>query len=782
MQLSPTRHFAVRSFGARRAFYLLLCLCATTFAQAPVPLVNAGFEQPDPKRPGMPLGWGHFPGKAAAPLKFVWDDQQARSGKRSVCIVLSPRAASWLPSANAAYASTLDRKDIVLTQPRIVVGHEYLLSAYARGEGSGKKRAGVVLRWTNEKGWAARYETNLFTLAGDGWQLLTVAATAPEDAKHICPILQTRGGQEPGRLWFDDVAVVDRTGLSCEVTTRPELCDMNGRWACEVTVRSASPEPLPLRVVFTPDAPGTKPVETLGAVSASQPLRSRVEYAATTPHSVRYSVTAPGQTRAVYFASDIAVESPLEARLESPRYRATFFGVKRDRRVRVRATIRAGEALRGQCTLQAKVQSAQKVLAQRAIENPAADAVIGLTLPEVPAGTHHVAVRLQAGERVVATASLPFHCRPELRPAAAIGDRNELLVDGKPVFPIGFYSTLPQDYRRFAKDGFNTVLSYNGNVEACAKMAQQAHAAGLKLIVSSIHPNRTAEQIHNAAKTLAPLPGLLGHYLCDEPSASRPGQSPDEMRALYECAMAEDPGHITCTVLCVPAEFKLYADTTDVVLVDPYVCFYNTEPDMTRVCQWVDRAREAVGDGKPVWLVPQSFDHLVGPGRYRMPTIEEQRCMCYLGLIHGAKGIIWFVYTGYCVHSEELAKKRGVRHAWVYRGTIPHCFPLRYEGIKQIVREVNELAPVWLSETPKQRQRVLQGGEAVHTLLKTSGQDSYLFAVNITNAPVRFVCELPSCDAADAMWDERTIAVKAGRLDDQFKPYEVHVYRFGSRR
>ena len=126
---------------------------------------------------------------------------------------------------------------------------------------------------------------------------------------------------------------------------------------------------------------------------------------------------------------------------------------------------------------------------------------------------------------------------------------------------------------------------------------------------------------------------------------------------------------------------------------------------MGRVAEWVDEARRAVRDRKPVWLVPQAFDHLLGPGTYRMPTIAEQRCACYLGLVHGAKGIIWFVYTGFCIHSEELARQRGLpagQCAWVFRGTIPRCFPLRWEGIKQIVREVNELSPVLLSEDPEQ--------------------------------------------------------------------------------
>jgi hypothetical protein len=318
-------------------------------------------------------------------------------------------------------------------------------------------------------------------------------------------------------------------------------------------------------------------------------------------------------------------------------------------------------------------------------------------------------------------------------------------------------------------------------------MARAAGDAGLKLIVSALRPglpDRDPEPVQRATDTLRELPGLLGYYLWDEPSVARPGQTPEDMRWLYEQAMAHDPSHITCTVFCRPSELRHYRDTTDVFLVDPYPTHYGREADLTMVADWVEAARDAVEDEKPVWLVPQAFDHLLGPGTYRMPTIEEQRCMCYLGLVHGAKGIIWFVYTGYCIHSDEVAKQKGLppgQAAWVFRGTIPQCFPLRYGGITQIVREVKELAPVLLSEDAEQAQQVTEGAEAVHTLLKADADARFLFAVNARNEPVEFECVMPGAEgAAEVLWEGRAVEVEEGRFRDAFKPYEVHVYRLGA--
>ncbi len=762
---------------------------AVAEAQGPVALLNPGFEQPDPARTDMPLGWGTYPGSPQGPrMKFIWDDQHAHSGERSVSMVVAERNISWLPSDTTAYATSLKAEDLKeggVPRPAAIVGHEYLLSAWVRAEGSAQQGAGLVLRWTDENGWIPSYRREYFQLKDESWQLIAISSTAPEGSKWIVPILQVSGSPEEGRIWFDDVTLVDRTGLTCEVRTPPELCSLPSGWRTEVAVTSSHADPLPLILRVEPDVPGGQSREVKGSVSTQNELRADAEYESAEPHRLRYLVTSADEQRAPYFLREVEARSPLEASYLSPRYRSTLYGNTEDRTVRIQARVNATEDVRAQLNLDAEVRVGGKTVAQVTLAKPATAPVAELTLPALPGGGHQVELRLHSGEQVIAQVTLPLHCLPDVEPAVAIGDRNELLVEGKPVFPLGFYSTLPEDFARFKRDGFNTVLTYTSDVKTCRAMTEQAGAAGLKLIVSAPRPflaERNAEGLRRALSELRDLPGLLGYYLWDEPSTSRPGQAPEDMRWLYEETMAADPSHLTCTVFCRPSEFKLYADTTDVYLVDPYVTHHKQKTDMGRVAQWVEEARRAVKDRKPVWLVPQAFDHLLGPGTYRMPTIAEQRCMCYLGVVHGAKGIIWFVYTGFCIHSEELARQRGLpagQCAWVYRGTIPHCFPLRWEGIKEIVREVNELSPVLLSEDPEQSQEVVKGGDAVHCLLKASGEDGYLFAVNAKEEPVDFGCVLPARDASvEVLWEERKVVLKQSLLEDHFEPYGVHVYRF----
>mgnify|MGYP006971799508 CR=1 FL=1 len=196
------------------------------------------------------------------------------------------------------------------------------------------------------------------------------------------------------------------------------------------------------------------------------------------------------------------------------------------------------------------------------------------------------------------------------------------------------------------------------------------------------------------------------------------------------------------------------------------------------VADYVDAARRATRDRKPVWLVPQAFDHVVGPGNYRMPTVDEQRAMCYLGLVHGAKGICWFSYTGFCVNSAEQAEKQDLPHYWVFRGSIPDCFPLRYDGMKRIIREVRELEDVWLAADTEQYQELIDGGSSIHHLMRSTGPDTYLFAVNPTREPVSFACRLPDIwHNVDVLWEDRSIEIQDTVLADSFAPLEVHTYQ-----
>jgi hypothetical protein len=185
-----------------------------------------------------------------------------------------------------------------------------------------------------------------------------------------------------------------------------------------------------------------------------------------------------------------------------------------------------------------------------------------------------------------------------------------------------------------------------------------------------------------------------------------------------------------------------------------------------------------VGAGGAVWLVPQCFDHVNGPGTYRMPTVAEQRCMCYLGLIHGARGLLWFTYSGYCEQDVDKSKAQGTI-VWKVRGSIPKHFPAEYEGIERLAAEATELAPVWFAPPIAQARQVTAGGEAVHTYLAEHNGRRYLFAVNAGDAAVDFACTLRGGkDAAEVLWENRRVDLAGGKLADSFEPYEVHVYRW----
>ena len=156
--------------------------------------------------------------------------------------------------------------------------------------------------------------------------------------------------------------------------------------------------------------------------------------------------------------------------------------------------------------------------------------------------------------------------------------------------------------------------------------------------------------------------------------------------------------------------------------------------------------------------------------------------MTYLALVHGAKGILWFVYTGFCIHSDEVARKTGVpsgQAAWVFRGTIPGCYPLRWEGITRIAREVRDLAPLLLAPDPQQTQKVSEGEDAVHCVLKGQGAERVLLTVNIRNRQARLKCLLPGVRGdVNVLWEGRKAPFEGAILDDTFEPYEVHPYSF----
>ena len=252
-----------------------------------------------------------------------------------------------------------------------------------------------------------------------------------------------------------------------------------------------------------------------------------------------------------------------------------------------------------------------------------------------------------------------------------IDRNNNTVVDGKPFFPLGWYDRPDERHlAEIADSPFNCILDYGTNHKPkdwMLRYLDTLHSRRLKLIycLNDVYPtakyfkNESWEGVRgNQAIADAVVaayrdhPAILAWYLNDElPRSLLP-----ELTDYYHRVRTADPNHPCFIVLCNMAELRLFPRTTDILGVDPYPI---PASSVTTVSRWTDAARRAGHGRMPVWVVPQAFAwyqyNPAGSDRARKPTAaelksgrapnyEEERCMTYLALAHGAKGLIYYCY------------------------------------------------------------------------------------------------------------------------------------------
>ncbi len=363
---------------------------------------------------------------------------------------------------------------------------------------------------------------------------------------------------------------------------------------------------------------------------------------------------------------------------------------------------------------------------------------------------------------------------------------NNTIVDGKPFFPIGFYANTSREQMREVRDSpFNTLLMYGTNRKPRREMEailDEMNSAGMKLIycLNDVYPWATYlkeagwEGIRGNESIAAAVveayrnhPALLAWYLNDE----LPREKKAELTDYYRQVRLADPAHPTLITLCQNKDFPYLWDTTDILSPDPYPI--PREP-ITRVSDMMRKARAPTLGSQPVWMVPQSFAwYQHSPGNSdraripraeelatgRAPTREEARCMTYLGLVHGAKGLIYWCYYNMRVLPQYL-------EMWAW--------------MKSIAAEVKQLAPVLMSLEESGPYPVPPEDSGIHALWKSRQRDCYLLAVNTEARAVRLSLALPDGlpPRAEVLFENRSLEIRSRRLEDEFPPLAVHVYRF----
>jgi hypothetical protein len=346
-------------------------------------------------------------------------------------------------------------------------------------------------------------------------------------------------------------------------------------------------------------------------------------------------------------------------------------------------------------------------------------------------------------------------------------------------FPIGVWAQNPRNAERYKAAGINLFVGlWRGPT---ADQLGQLQKAGMRVICA-----QNAFALSNKTN-----PIISGWMHNDEPDNAQslgrgmgygPPVTPEEVFRRYENMRAADPTRPVLLNLGQgvawdnyigrgvrrnhPEDYPEYVKGCDIASFDIYPAVHSDKAvagKLEFVGNGVKRLVQWVRSAKPVWNCIECT-RIDNPNA--KPTPAQVRAEVWMSLIHGSRGLIYFVH--------EFKP--------MFQGAALLEDPEMLTAVTAINRQVHSLAPVLNS--PHDGPVVPSGGAVVAALEKRHGNATWLFAVSMQNTPGRAtfrLTDIPDDTAAEVLDEHRTIAVREGQLVDNFKPYEVHLYRIPSK-
>jgi hypothetical protein len=258
----------------------------------------------------------------------------------------------------------------------------------------------------------------------------------------------------------------------------------------------------------------------------------------------------------------------------------------------------------------------------------------------LPLGDSELTVNLRADGRDLGSVTTVVTRRP-VRANAVQVDRlgGDLVVDGLPFFPCGFYCDSPVQAtlaEEVVARGFNLMSPYQSNdpvtvderrqtMDRSAELGMKVHFQLLRVAGggSSPAPDTSAARrrawLRAEVESFRHHPALLAWYISEEPAGH--GVTPEELEAAAAIVRQLDPYH-PVTIFVNPGASARYAGAMDLAMTDPYPTPDTPSGDVAGAVRTV---RDAVAPRVPLWLVPQAF----GGNQWwsREPTATELRLM-----------------------------------------------------------------------------------------------------------------------------------------------------------
>jgi hypothetical protein len=253
--------------------------------------------------------------------------------------------------------------------------------------------------------------------------------------------------------------------------------------------------------------------------------------------------------------------------------------------------------------------------------------------------------------------------------------------------------------------------------------------------------------------------GSAGYYTIDE---CTPEMIPEAFTNLQRLKRL-DPDSITFAALYPRDNVSLFREAADVLSTDPYP-LYGAEPSSGyphgNVARDAIRARDAVKDGRPFWMVLQFFKFTSDS---RWPTFDEMRSHAYMSIVEGARGLLWWSVGANALQNEPEPSRTQ-----------------QLDKLKRLVGELADLEAVLLADTDT-TSLTGNSNSAIRTRVKVVNGTGYVFAYNNTNTTTSTTFTWSTTPGAVSVNAEnRSVPVSGNSFADTFGPWEAHVYVVGA--
>jgi len=353
-------------------------------------------------------------------------------------------------------------------------------------------------------------------------------------------------------------------------------------------------------------------------------------------------------------------------------------------------------------------------------------------------------------------------------------------------FPIAVWLQDPRNAGRYKQAGVNLYVALWGGPTEIQLAALKA--AGMRVFC---HQNRVGLAHRDD-------PTIVGWMHGDEPDNAQevrdektgrrrygPPIAPARIVANYERLRAADPTRPVMLNLGQGVandawkgrgpgasldDYPGYIRGADLVSFDVYPVAGLDRPDgaefLWYVAKGVDRLMKWTAGQKLVWNCIECT-RINDPTA--KPTPAQVKAEVWMALIHGSRGLIYFVHQ---------FKPRFNEHALLDD-------PEMLAAVTAVNRQIHDLARVLNSPTVTDGATVRSSDPEVpiDLMVKRTPEATYVFAVGMRNRPARgsfALHDLHGEATAQVLGEDRRLTIRDGRFADDFLAYGVHVYRIAA--